>query len=384
MRSRDRLALDSIIDLSDNLLIIVPPFINSLLSSIIFLIERFKKNLITHITLLTLDSLDELNEVINRYSSILFVDPPIVIKNNKITNSLNGKRVFAISKDDVEWVNADVSLNYSESLPQLIWQLLDDELSRDSLRFLETAVVYESTITPNYDASSFNGWSTTESINYPSLPGILRLPLAVALSRTFSPIIPGITGNETEARSLVKTISKRTDIMYKDLSENEVMALIKYLSDFVLRAGLRGEYLDKLLSTFRKWSDSTIDVLESILAIESQLALWEYVGGIMSPIINPQSVKDMDNLITKYISILSNYLGQLIKGGEIVVECNQPLTLIDRLCSIINFFTESRNQVFLLQEKNMQINCVFGEETTDTDLLFKRDNYLISIKGPLQ
>ncbi|MGC8542582.1 MAG: hypothetical protein ACP5NQ_01470 [Vulcanisaeta sp.] len=384
MRSRDRLALDSIIDLSDNLLIIVPPFINSLLSSIIFLIERFKKNLITHITLLTLDSLDELNEVINRYSSILFVDPPIVMKNNKITNSLNGKRIFAISKDDVEWVNADVSLNYSESLPQLIWQLLDDELSRDSLRFLETAVVYESTITPNYDTSSFNGWSTTESLNYPSLPGILRLPLAMALSRTFSPIIPGITGNETEARSLVKTISKRTDIMYRDLSENEVMALIKYLSDFVLRAGLRGEYLDKLLSTFRKWSDSTIDVLESILAMESQLALWEYVGGIMSPVINPQSVKDMDNLITKYISILSNYLGQLIKGSEIIVECNQPLTLIDRLCSIINFFTESRNQVFLLQEKNMQINCVFGEETTDTDLLFKRDNYLISIKGPLQ
>jgi hypothetical protein len=162
---------------------------------------------------------------------------------SKIEKHLNNKAVIVVSGHDVDWVNADIFIEYTDSLPQLIWQSLNNELSKDSMRFLEASIIYESTIVPNYDISVFNGWLTTESYNYPALPGILRLPLSVSLSRAFSPIIPGITGNENEAKNLVRAIAKRTDAMYKDLNEEQVLSLFKYLGDFVLKADFRGELL---------------------------------------------------------------------------------------------------------------------------------------------
>lgn len=375
--------MDSIINLSDNLLIITPPFINSLLASIIILLERFRRNLLTHVTPLTLESLSDLRDVVGRYNSILFVEPPSIMKLGEITNSLNGKRLFIIGKEDVEWVNADTYLEYSSSMSQLIWQLLNNELGQDSLRFLEASIIYELMVIPDYDISSFNGWSVTEPINFPALPGILRLPLSTSLSRAFSPIIPGITGNEAEARNLVRIITKKANATYRELGEDEVMTLLKYVGDFMLRAGFRGDYLDKLILTQRKWSNTDVDVLESILAIEAQLSLWEYVNGIMSPVLNPQSVRDTDNVIAKYMSVIGEYLGQLGKANDIIIRQGyQSLTLVDRLCSTISFHTESHNQAFSIEGSPLKVMCVFNdEEITDTELVLKRAGYSMAVRG---
>ena len=382
MKPRGRFILDSIINSSDNLLMVVPPFINSLLSAIALLMERFRRGLLTHITLLTLESINDLSrDVMSRYNSILFIDPPAIMQLNELVSSLGGKRVFVIGREGVDWVNADAYLEFTDSMPQLIWQLLSNELSQDSMRFLEAAIMYEFSVTPDYNISLFNGWLTTEFINYPALPGILRLPLSTSLSRAFSPVIPNITGNETEAKNLVKAITRRADVSYKDLNEDEVMTLLKYISDFMLRAGFRGDYLDKLVLMHRRWINTDVDVLETILAVESQLVLWEYAGGLLSPITNPQSVKEMSGLFTKYLSVINEYMRQLDKGSITVRQGYQQLTLIDRLCSIINFKAENKNESFLLENEPLQLTCAFNEEVTDADLVFKRGNYSIAIKG---
>ena len=382
MKPRGRFILDSIINSSDNLLMVVPPFINSLFSAIALLMERFKRGLITHITLLTLESLSDLRrDIISRYNSILFIDPPTIMGLNEFANSLGGKRTLIIGREDIDWVNADAYLEFRDSIPQLIWQLLNNELSQDSMRFLEAAIMYEFSVTPDYNVSLFNGWLTTELINYPALPGILRLPLGTSLSRAFSPVIPNITGNEAEAKNLVKAITKKVDASYKDLNEDEVMALLKHISDFMLGAGFRGDYLDKLVLMHRRWINTDVDVLETILAVESQLVLWEYAGGLLSPITNPQSVKEMSGLFTKYLSVINEYMRQLDKGSITVRQGYQQLTLIDRLCSIINFKAENKNESFLLENEPLQLTCAFNEEVTDADLVFKRGNYSIAIKG---
>ncbi|WP_243669075.1 hypothetical protein [Vulcanisaeta sp. JCM 16161] len=210
MKSRGRLILDSIINSSDNLLIVVPPFINSLFSAMTILMERFNRGLLTHLTLLTLESLNDLRrDVISRYNSVLLIDPPTIMRLDELAHSFNGKRVLVIGREGIDWITADAYLEFMDSMPQLIWQLLNNELSQDSMKFLETAITYEFYVTPDYNTSLFNGWLTTELINYPALPGILRLPLSTSLSRAFSPIIPNITGNEAEARNLIKAIAKR-------------------------------------------------------------------------------------------------------------------------------------------------------------------------------
>ena len=382
MKPRGRFILDSIINSSDNLLMVVPPFINSLLSAIALLMERFRRGLLTHITLLTLESINDLSrDVMSRYNSILFIDPPTIMQLNELANSLSGKRVFIIGREGIDWVNADAYLEFTDSMPQLIWQLLSNELSQNSMRFLEAAIMYEFSVMPDYNVSLFNGWLTTELINYPALPGILRLPLSTSLSRAFSPVIPNVTGNEVEARNLVKAITKRVDTSYKDLSEDEVMTLLKYIGDFMLRAGFRGDYLDKLVLMHRRWVNTDVDVLETILAVESQLVLWEYVGGLLNPILNPQGVKEMNDLFTKYLSVINEYMKQLDKDSITVRQGYQPLTLIDRLCSIINFKTENRDKSFLIENETPQLTCAFNEEVTDADLVFKRGNYLIAVKG---
>lgn len=383
MKSRSKLAMDSIVNSRDNLLIIVPPFINSLLPSIVLLNERFKSGLITHLTLLTLESVGELGDVIERYSSVLFIDPPLIMNFRSIEERLHGKSIIVVSNHDVDWVNAEVSIEYTDSLSQTMWQLLGNELGRDSRRFLEASIIYESTIIPNYDLSSFNAWSVTDPINYPALPGILRLPLSTALSRAFSPAIPGITGNESEAKNLVKAVTKKVDATYRDLGEEQVMDLFKYLSDLILRAGLRGDYLDKLMLGNRKWIDSNIDVLDSILAIEAQLVLWEYVNGIMAPILNPEGVKDVDGLATKYVVMLGNYVGKIDKAGSIDIDHGPSLTLIDRLCSIMNFRSERQGVNFVFRDSPYQVTCIFneGEEVRDAQLMFKRPGYSIAIRG---
>lgn len=383
MKSKSKVVLDSIINSSDSLLMVVPPFINSLFSAIALLMERFRRGgLITHVTLLTLDSLNDLRrDVIGRYNSILLIDPPVVMRLNELANTINGKKTLIIGREGIDWVNTDAYLEFNESMPQLIWQLLNNELSQDSIRFLETAVIHEFSVTPDYNISLFNGWLTTELINYPALPGILRLPLSISLSRAFSPVIPGITGNENEAKNLVKTIAKRTDATYKELNEGEVMALLKYIGDFMLRSGFRGDYLDKLVLMHRKWVNTDFDVLESILAVESQLVLWEYAGGLLNPVLNPQSIKAMDNLITRYMAIFGELVGQLDKDSIMVRQGYQPLTLIDRLCSIIGFKTESKNKIFLLENEETQLICAFNEDVTDAELVFKRGNYSIVVRG---
>ncbi|MFP3216244.1 MAG: hypothetical protein RXP99_02990, partial [Vulcanisaeta sp.] len=168
MKSRSKLAMDSIVNSRDNLLIIVPPFINSLLPSIVLLNERFKSGLITHLTLLTLESVGELGDVIERYSSVLFIDPPLIMNFRSIEERLHGKSIIVMSNHEVDWVNAEVSIEYTDSLSQTMWQLLGNELDRDSRRFLEASIIYESAIIPNYDLSSFNAWSVTDPINYPA------------------------------------------------------------------------------------------------------------------------------------------------------------------------------------------------------------------------
>ncbi len=377
--------MDSIINSSDNLLIVVPPFINSLFSAVALLMERFRRGgLLTHITLLTLESLNDLGrDVIGRYNSILLIDPPTVMSLDELSHSLNGKRVFVISREDIDWVNADVYLESTDSIPQLIWQLLNHELGQDSMRVLESAITYEFSVMPDYNVSLFNGWLTTELINYPALPGVLRLPLSASLSRAFSPVIPNITGNAAEARNLIKTITRRSDALYKDLNEDEVMTLLKYIGDFMLRAGFRGgDYLDKLVLMHRRWVNTDIDVLETILAVESQLVLWEYAGGLLNPpVLNPQSVKDLDNLFDKYIAVISEYMKQLDRDSITVRQGYQPLTLIDRLCSIMNFKIESKNKSFLIENEPLQLICAFNEEVADADLVFKRNNYAIAVKG---
>ncbi|WP_252901018.1 hypothetical protein [Vulcanisaeta sp. JCM 14467] len=352
MKPRSRFVLDSVINSSDNLLMVVPPFINSLFSAIALLMERFRRGLLTHITLLTLESINDLRrDVISRYNSILFIDPPTIMQFNEFVNSLSGKRVFVIGREGIDWVNADAYLEFTDSIPQLIWQLLNNELSQDSMRFLEAAITYEFSVMPDYNVSLFNGWLTTEFINYPALPGILRLPLSISLTRAFSPVIPNITGNETEAKNLVKTITKKVDASYKDLNEDEVMTLLKHISDFMLGAGFRGDYLDKLVLMHRRWINTDVDVLETILAVESQLVLWEYAGGLLAPILNPQSVKEMNGSITKYLGVISEYVKQLDRDSITVRQGYQPLTLIDRLCSIINFKIDSRSKSFLIENE---------------------------------
>ncbi|WP_243669079.1 hypothetical protein [Vulcanisaeta sp. JCM 16161] len=59
----------------------------------------------------------------------------------------------------------------------------------------------------------------------------------------------------------------------------------------------------------------------------------------------------------------------------------QPLTLIDRLCSIINFKTETGSKPFLIENEPQQLICAFNEDITDADLVFKRGNYSIAVKG---
>ncbi|WP_460173313.1 hypothetical protein [Vulcanisaeta sp. JCM 14467] len=382
MKPRSRFVLDSVINSSDNLLMVVPPFINSLFSAIALLMERFRRGLLTHITLLTLESINDLRrDVISRYNSILFIDPPTIMQFNEFVNSLSGKRVFVIGREGIDWVNADAYLEFTDSIPQLIWQLLNNELSQDSMRFLEAAITYEFSVMPDYNVSLFNGWLTTEFINYPALPGILRLPLSISLTRAFSPVIPNITGNETEAKNLVKTITKKVDASYKDLNEDEVMTLLKHISDFMLGAGFRGDYLDKLVLMHRRWINTDVDVLETILAVESQLVLWEYAGGLLAPILNPQSVKEMNGSITKYLGVISEYVKQLDRDSITVRQGYQPLTLIDRLCSIINFKIDSRSKSFLIENEPLQLICAFNEEVTDADLVFKRGNYSIVVKG---
>ncbi|GAB6946614.1 hypothetical protein JCM16161A_07440 [Vulcanisaeta sp. JCM 16161] len=382
MKSRGRLILDSIINSSDNLLIVVPPFINSLFSAMTILMERFNRGLLTHLTLLTLESLNDLRrDVISRYNSVLLIDPPTIMRLDELAHSFNGKRVLVIGREGIDWITADAYLEFMDSMPQLIWQLLNNELSQDSMKFLETAITYEFYVTPDYNTSLFNGWLTTELINYPALPGILRLPLSTSLSRAFSPIIPNITGNEAEARNLIKAIAKRDDASYRDLGEDEVMTLLKYISDFMLRAGFRGDYLDKLVLMHRRWINTDVDVLETILAVESQLVLWEYAGGLLNPVLNPQSVKDMDGTLTKYVAVISEYVKQLDRDSITVKQGYQPLTLIDRLCSIINFKTETGSKPFLIENEPQQLICAFNEDITDADLVFKRGNYSIAVKG---
>ncbi len=381
MRPRNKSVLDSIINSLDNLLIIVPPFPNIIFPAIALLMERFKRGLLTHITLLTLDSLNELRDVVSRYGSILLIEPPTVLGLNDIVNSINGKRVLIISREDVDWVNADASLEVADSIPQSMWQLLNDELGQESMRFIEAAVVYEFSSIPDYEISLFNGWLNTEPINYPALPGILRLPLSTSLSRSVSPAIPGITGNEAEARNFVRSITKRADATYKDLSEDEVMTMLRYIGDFMLRAGFRGDYLDKLILMNRRWVNTDVDVLESVLAVESQLVLWEYAGGLMNPIINPQGVKDLDNLISRYVAVINELMGQLDRDNLTIRQGYQLLTLVDRLCSIMSFKTEGKNKTFSVENEPMQLMCMFNGGNPEADLVFKRGNYSIAVKG---
>ncbi|MFB6470740.1 MAG: hypothetical protein TU36_005865 [Vulcanisaeta sp. AZ3] len=378
MGSRDRFVLDSVMGLSDGLLIIVPPFIDSLLSSMAILHERFRRGLATHLTLLTLAQLEYLNDTISNYNAILLVDPPNVLRLEGIGEIFSSKRIFVISRGNVKWLSADSHLEYDGSLPQLIWQFLGNELDKESMRFLEAAVVYESS-SSNYDASSFSGWLNAEPTSYIALPGILRLPLSAVISRAFSPAIPGLTGNEAEAKDLVKAVGRRLDVTYTDLTEDQVMDLLRYLGDFMLRAGFRGEYLDKLVFTNRKWLGLNVDVLDSLLALEAQLALWEYAGGIVDPILNPQSVEVANNVIIKYISILSNYLNQLSKVG--ITLNNQQLTLADRLCSILSFSFEKHDETFSTPDASLQISCVFSGNVKEADIIFNRSDYSITVRG---
>lgn len=93
VKSKSKVVLDSIINSSDSLLMVVPPFINSLFSAIALLMERFRRGLLTHVTLLTLDSLNDLRrDVIGRYNSILLIDPPVVMRLNELANASMEKK----------------------------------------------------------------------------------------------------------------------------------------------------------------------------------------------------------------------------------------------------------------------------------------------------
>ncbi|WP_243676108.1 hypothetical protein [Vulcanisaeta distributa] len=98
---------------------VVPPFINSLFSAIALLMERFRRGgLITHVTLLTLDSLNDLRrDVIGRYNSILLIDPPVVMRLNELANTINGKKTLIIGREGIDWVNTDAYLEFNESMP---------------------------------------------------------------------------------------------------------------------------------------------------------------------------------------------------------------------------------------------------------------------------
>ncbi len=119
MKSKSKVVLDSIINSSDSLLMVVPPFINSLFSAIALLMERFRRGgLITHVTLLTLDSLNDLRrDVIGRYNSILLIDPPVVMRLNELANTINGKKTLIIGREGIDWVNTDAYLEFNESMP---------------------------------------------------------------------------------------------------------------------------------------------------------------------------------------------------------------------------------------------------------------------------
>lgn len=375
-------SLNPVLEERDPLLIIAPPFNDLILASLYIVNERARRGRISHAKWLTMTYSQDLKEVVERYPAILFVDPPTKINIEGFSEVLSNKKVYLMRTSEIDWLKADVELEFSNSIPRSIWQSMgDEEVNEQSLKFIITAMAHEASVSQYVnkilDKTPMEG---IEVLEYPAIPGLLLMPIYKALSHSISPIIPSVTGNEDNAKNIIKGIIKNDTARFGELSSHDMLEIIRAMADSLLEYDIRSAYLDKLMIGFIKWRDTNVDVLEILLSIESQLSFWNHVMGILNPIIDPDMIirnVAMPNLISNYLSILGHVITDLLMDkSPKPLNIEQPLPIMDRVCSITTF--TSKRFTLELQSPHWIIKC--PRLDGDEDAVFNRYGYSIAIK----
>ncbi len=368
--------LYGIINSPESLIIITPPFLDSALTSIALLLERYRRGFITHVTLLTLDAFEYIGDAINRYGKALLLDPPIHIRED-LVESLRRNDAYILAQEECEWARFGVKAVVDDSIPLVVLETLESELSEKSRAFLEAAIAFQQLTFK--EGPLFDRWALIEETGLPPLPGVHRGDLITSLRRAFSPPLPGVTGEKEVAEEIVTHIAKRRDVKYLELGIDDILEIIKSIGDLTLRHGLTGLLIDKaFLTGHKKWKDLEIDVHESLLAIEAQLALWNYTIGMLRPIIEPTSVETVEGLMDVYASILGKCIINALSGRQISAKA-RTLTMFDKLCSLVQYKSDERLEFEV--EGGLKVRCMTGSRgEEDADITFKHGGYLMEIR----
>ncbi|WP_069806793.1 hypothetical protein [Vulcanisaeta thermophila] len=378
-------SIKPILEDREPMLIIAPPLNDSILTSLFIISERARRGWITHARWLTQSSLrdlGDLRDIIDRYPVVLFVDPPTRFNLEGITNAFSDKRVYSIHSVKPTWLSADVELELDKSVPRTLWGLMGNEPHVDakSLMFLIVALVHESTVSHQVDRV-FDKMPLVDAevLEYPSIPGLLIMPLHKALSHSISPVVPNVTGNEERAKELVRGLLGRVDVSFGDLSGDKLLELFRDIANELVVSGVYTSYLDKVMSGLIKWKSTKVDTLEILLAIESQLTLWRYIVGVAQPVTNPDTLVsrgDLMGTVDEYLGILGHALNELLRSGKATLNVNEPLPIADRLCSVSTFTNKSFTLEF--PKAGWVINCPGAGG--DDDLVFNRYGYSMGVR----
>lgn len=382
MRSTVSLSISPILEDKEPLLIIAPPFNDLILTSLYILNERAIRGRITHAKWLTQVLLQDLKDVVERYPSVLFIDPPTKFNMEGLSEVLGNRNVYVMRTSEIDWLRPDVDLEFGDSIPRSIWQLISNEkLDTKSARFVIAAVVHEMSVSQYINKIDNVSLDDVETLEYPAIPGLLLMPIHKALAHSISPIIPNITGNEENARKVIRGIVKNEKAMFNELSGNEVLEIIRAIANELLMHGIKGNYLDKLMIGLIKWKNTNVDLLETLLSIESQLSFWHYIVGAVRPITEPDIiVKDNNeilNLINNYLSLLGHTIANLLmEKTSASLNVEQPLPIMDRICSMSAF----TNKQFVLEFPNLHWIVKCPRPGGDEDIVFNRYGYSIAVK----
>jgi hypothetical protein len=246
----------------------------------------------------------------------------------------------------------------------LILSILNEALSCSSCRELE-----------------FREWVDVEELGYPNLPA-LDGPLWRSLYLSMAPYVPGVTGNEEEARRLVEKIGLKAQDTFNALHTEALVELMRQLGDRLIRGNFRGDYLDKLLIGHRRWINGG-GLLDTLLALESQLGLWEYTVGTVKPLLDPNTaVRLTEGTVNNYAKAIGAATTRLLDHGRLLLDQGSP-TLIDRVCSIASF-SNVKNYVLATAGDEWGILCTRDDasgrilEVSERALIYRRRDYTLA------
>lgn len=378
LRGRVRLFLDNLVSTEEPLLILAPPFIDSVFSSLALLLARYWGGRITHLTLLSLDNMEHVLDMLSKYKAALVVDPPSLLKWRDLDDALGGGRVSLITRGFAASFGNRLDSGDS-SISYLVLSTMGSNLPRDSVKALELSIMNEALSCVECREAGFKDWVDVENLGYPSLP-LPNEPLWRSLYLSIMPYIPGITGNEVEARRIVERIGARDDSL-STVRPESFMELLRHVSDRLLRHGFRGDYLDKVLVGYMRWIDGG-GLIETLLSVESQLGLWEYSVGLLRPIVEPNySLELTRDLINKYVKALDSTISRVLESGGAVLE-HVGVTLIERVCSILSFSGGRYSVATVLDDWGfLCVNYDAADkirEASERALIYRRRGYVLS------